>query len=250
MALRRLGIGALLIGILIGGASVASAHLKDYLVNQDYYTAKRGEFDVAVWNDMNFTEADNDDSYNSRHQLEVEYGICDHLQLAYYEIYAWNRAEDWERDAFKIEAKVRLAQAGQWPVDVALYTEYKNPDGHRDIHSDELENKVILSRDFGPVNLVGNFIFERQINAHEDWQFEYTAGVSYGLTPRVRLGLELQQSLGNDEDFRFRRARELVLVPGIYASLTPHVRVLAGPAFGLTRQSDDFALKSIVEVEF
>ena len=250
MALRRLGIGVLLIGILVGGASVASAHLKDYLVNQDYYTAKRGEFEVAVWNDMNFTEADNDDSYNSQHQLELEYGICDHLQLAYYEIYTWNRAEDWERDAFKIEAKVRLAQAGQWPVDVAFYTEYKNPDGHRDIRSDELENKVILSRDIGPMNLVGNFIFERQINAHEDWQFAYTAGVSYGVTPRVRVGLELQQSLGNDEDFGFRRARELVLVPGIYASLTPHVRVLAGPAFGLTRQSDDLALKSIVEVEF
>ena len=250
MTFCRLGIGALLIGIVMGGAPQASAHLKDYLVNEYYYTTKRGEFEVAMWNAMNFTEADNDDSYNSQHQLELEYGVCDHFQLAYYEIYTWNRAKDWERDAFNIEAKLRFAQAGQWPVDVALYTEYKNPDGHRQIRSDEIENKVILSRDLGPVNLVGNFIFERKVNAHEDWQFEYTAGVSYGMTPRVRLGLELKQSLGSDEDFRFRRERELVLVPGIYASLTPHVRVLAGPAFGLTRESDDFALKSIVEVEF
>ncbi len=34
------------------------------------------------------------------------------------------------------------------------------------------------------------------------------------------------------------------------ASLTPHVRLLVGPAFGLTRVSDDVQLKSIVEIEF
>ena len=118
------------------------------------------------------------------------------------------------------------------------------------MRSDKIENKVILARDFGPVNLVGNFIFEREINKHENWEFEYAAVISYGVTPRVRVGLEMKQALGNDEDFRFRRARKLVIVPGIYASVTPHVRILAGPAFGLTRESDEFALKSIVEVEF
>ena len=229
----------------------AEAHLRDYLVNQSYYTTKRGEFEVELYNDMNFAEADNDDSYNSQHQLEVEYGLTDHLQLSYYEVYTWDRAKDWERDEFKIEAKLRLAEAGRWPVDVALYAEYANPDGHREVNSDELENKVILSRDFGPWNVVGNFIFEKQINTHSDWEFEYTAGVSYALTPRTRLGLEIKETLGDSGEFGFRRKdHKAFLVPGLYTSLTPHVRVLAGPAFGLTRVSDDLQLRSIVEVEF
>jgi hypothetical protein len=250
MLARIAGLG-LAVVCCLEAAPVAHAHLKDYLVTRDYYTAKRGEVEVTFWNDMNFAEADNDDSYNSKHQVELEFGILDHLQLAYYEVYTWDRAQDWERDEFKIEAKLRFAEAGQWPVDVALYTEYKNPDGHRDVRSDELENKVILSKDVGPWNLVGNFVFERKINTRDDWAFEYTAGVSYAVAPRTRVGLEVKETLGDERELGVRRDdHKLYLVPGIYTSLTPHVRLLAGPAFGLTRASDDLQLRTIVEIEF
>lgn len=238
------------IGVGLAAAPLAEAHLKDYLVSQDAYTAKQGEFEVTSWNDMNFAEADRGDSYNSRHQVELEYGVLDKLQLAYYEVYTWNRANDWERDEFKIEAKGRVVDVGQWPVDIALYTEYKNPDGHREINSDELENKVILSKDFGPVNVVANFIFEKKLNTGDPWEFEYTAGASYAVTPRTRLGLEVKQGLGTDDNFTVDDSQPLYLVPGIYTSLTPHVRLLVGPAFGLTKASDDLQLKSIVEMEF
>ena len=239
------------IAVLFCAGGPVAAHLRDYLVSQPYFTAKRGEFEVAFWNDMNFAEADNDDSYSSKHQVELEYGVLDHFQLAYYEVYTWDRAQDWERDAFKLEAKLRFAEAGRWPVDVALYTEYKNPDGHREVHSDELENKVIFSKDIGPWNVIGNVIFERKLNVHSAWGFEYTAGVSYALTSRARLGLEVKETLGDSDEFGWhRKDHQLYLVPGLYISPAPHVRVLAGPAFGLTRASDDLQLRSIVEVEF
>ena len=242
-----------LVGLWLWCAAMpaAQAHLRDYLVNQDYYTAKQGEFEVELWTDLNLVDADRDDSYTFREQVELEYGLTSHLQLAYYEVYTWNRAKDWERDQFKIEAKYRLAEAGQWPVDVALYTEYKNPDGPRNARSDAFENKLILSKDLGPWNLVANLISEKDINTHSDWEFEYTAGISYGMTPRTRLGLELKESLGNADEFGIRRKdHQLYLVPGLYSSLTPHLRLLVGPAFGLTRASDDVQLKSLVEVEF
>ncbi len=226
------------------------AHVRDYLLNQPYYTTKRGEFEVESYNDMHFTEANNDESYNSEHQIEVEYGVTDHLQLAYYEVYAWDRTDDWHRDALKIEAKWRFAEVGQWPVDVALYTEYKNPNGHRQDHSDVLENKIIVSKDLGPWNLIGNFVFEKPLNNGEPWEYEYTAGVSYGLTPRTRLGLEVQQGLGDSQHFQLNDGEPLYLAPGIYTSLTPHTRILVSPMFGLTKVSDDFQLRSIIEVEF
>ncbi len=248
---RKTG-GVVILGIclVVALASRAEAHLKDYLVNKDYYTAKRGEFEAASYNDMNFTQANNDESYNSKHQIELEYGLTDHVQLAYYEVYKWNRDNNWERDALKLEAKARLADVGQWPVDIALYTEYENPNGRQDSDSDEWENKLILSRDFGPWNVVGNFIFTKKLNTRSHWEYEYTAGISYGLTPRTRLGLEIKQGLGNSKSFHFDDTQPLYLIPGIYTSLTPHIRVLAGPAFGLTKASDDFQLKSIVEIEF
>ena len=244
---RRVGLW-LFIGIT---ALPAQAHGREYLLNQHYQTAERGEWELEFYNDMNFTDAGRDATYNSKHQLELEYGLTDHFQLAYYEVYTWDRAKDWEREAFKIEAKLRLAEAGQWPVDVALYSEYKNPDGRRDVHSDELENKVILGKAFGPWDLIGNVVFEKRLNTHSDWAFEYTAAVSCAITPRTRLGLELEETLGDADEFGWRRKdHQLRLLPGIYANLTPHVRLLAGPAFGLTKTSDDFQLRSIVEVEF
>ena len=104
------GVGVSVAAVLwLAAAPPAQAHLKDYLVSQDYYTAKRGEFEVEWYNDMHFTEADNSGSYHSKHEMEVEYGLLDHLQLAYYEVYTWDRERDWERDEFKIEAKLRLA---------------------------------------------------------------------------------------------------------------------------------------------
>ena len=250
MTVRAWIIGLLLVAGV--GQATASAHMRDYLVNRYYYTAKRNEVEVELWNDVNFSEADNDDSYNSTHQIELEYGVTDHIQLAYYEVYTWDRAQDWERDAFKIEAKARFAEAGQWPVDVALYTEYQNPDGPRTAlaGSDVLENKVILSKDFGDWNVVGNFVFEKELNSGEPWAYEYTAGVSYAITPTARLGLEIKEGLGTSEKFGDLRSQELQLIPGIYANLTPNVRVLVGPAFGLTRAADDFQLKSVVEWEF
>ena len=247
----KVEIGTLLVGLLLGAAEPASAHVRDYLITQPYYTTKRGELEVALYNDMNFSDADRDESYNSKHQVEVEYGLTDHFQLAYYEVYAWDRENDWERDALKIEAKLRLFEAGQLPVDIALYSEYENPNGRQDARSDVVENKVILSRDLGPVNLTGNFVFEKTVNTHSDWEFEYRLGASYGLTPRVRLGLELRETLGDSDEFGLRREdHQLQLIPGIYASLTPHLRILVGPAFGLTKASDDLQLKSLVEWEF
>ena len=240
------------LGVWVAGLAVfaSDASAREYLLNQAYDTAKRGEVEVELYNDMHFTDADNDDSYNSKHQLEVEYGVLDHLQLGYYEVYTWNRADDWERDEFKIEAKLRFAEAGRWPADVALYSEYKNPNGHRAVHSDELENKVILSKRLGPLTLVGNVVFEKTLNTGSHWAYEYTAGLSYDLTPRIRLALETQQGLGESGKFGINRNHPWYLVPGLSVAFGPHVKLLAGPAFGLTRGSDDFQLKSIVEVEF
>ena len=157
------GLGMILVG------QEASAHQRDYVVTQPYYTTKQGEWEVELYNDMNFSDAGNDESYHSIHQVELEYGVTNHFQLAYYEVYTWDRPNDWQRDALKIEAKLRLFEAGQLPVDIAWYTEYENPNGRRRIRSDVVENKVILSKDLGSWNVTGNVVFEKQVDNSHPW---------------------------------------------------------------------------------
>ena len=229
----------------------AAAHMRDYIFNQGYHTTKKGEFEVELYNDYKMPESENDGTFNSQHQIELEYGLTNRLQLAYYEVFTWDRPNDWQRNAFKVETKYRLFESGELPVDIALYGEYKNPNGHWETASDELEAKLILSKDLGPWNLVGNLITERKINEHEDLQWEYTAGVSYAVKPNLRAGLEIKETLGDQGDFGpMRRGHELQLMPVIAYNPTPHARLLFGPAFGLTGPADDVQLKSIVEIEF
>ena len=242
--------GMLALGFVVTTAGAAGAGLRDYIVNQQYYTAKKGEVEVELYNDYNFVNLSDDETYTSKHQVEFEYGLTDHLQLAVYEVATWDRRKDWEHDEVKIEAKARLAEAGQWPVDVTLYAEYKNPNGSRERRSDAIENKLILSKNFGSWNWVGNMIREKTIKKHSDWKLSYTTGVSYGLTPRTKLGLEFKEEFGEIGQIGSRGTHKAQLVPGIYSSITPNVRLLFGPAIGLTSAADDLQLRSIVEVEF
>lgn len=241
---------ALLFAILLAQGT-ALAHQRDYIFNQGYHTTRKGEFEVELYNDFNMPDTERSGTYNSKHQVELEYGVTSHLQLAYYEVFKWDRAKDWQRDALKIEAKYRFLESGELPVDIALYGEYKNPNGRQDKASDELEGKLILSRDFGRWNFIANLITERKINEHEDLQWEYTAGISYAMNPKVRLGLELKETLGDQGEFGIhRKAHELQLMPVVAFSPAPHSRILFGPAVGLTHAADDLQLKSIVEIEF
>lgn len=244
-------VGLTAVSVFLCTEGQAFAHMRDYIFNQGYHTTRTGEFEVELYNDLNMPNTERDGTFNSKHQVELEYGITNHLQLAYYEVFKWDRPNDWQRDAFKVEAKYRFLESGELPVDIALYGEYKNPNGRQDSASDELEGKLIFSRDFGPWNIVANLITERKINEHEDLQWEYTAGISYAVNPKVRLGLELKETLGDQGEFGIHRKNHgLQLMPTIAVSFTPHSRILFGPAVGLTRAADDLQLKSIVEIEF
>lgn len=242
---------AALAGVWWLAAAPAQAHMRNFLLNQDYYTAGQGEFEVELYNDYNLADSSDADSFNSKHQIELEYGITDHVQAALYDVVTWDRADHWEQNEWKAELKARLAEAGQWPVDVALYTEYANPDGHENAHSDAWENKLILAKDLGPVHVAANVIAERLISTRADWEWAYTLGASYALSPRVRPMLEYKESLGSGDNLEwFAHDHAAYLLPGVAVNVTPHLNVLAGAAFGLTRASDDVQLRSIVEFEF
>lgn len=240
------------VAAVLAGDGAAFAHQRDYVLNEPYYTTRKGEWELEVLTDYNQTDFDNDNTHSFKQQYEIEYGLTSRLQVAYYEIVKWTRTNDWQRDALKVETKYRFAEAGEWPVDVALYGEYEGPNGRQDTDSDTLEGKLIVSKDLGPWNVVTNLIVERKINQHDFWGVAYTAGVSYPITQRVRAGLELKETLGDLEgEFGIRRKKHQVqLMPALYASLTPHVRLLVGPVIGVTKAADDFQIRSIVEIEF
>jgi hypothetical protein len=127
-------------------------------------------------------------------QTEFEYGITHRLELGLYATLApspgdtlTNVPEMPEGNGFKQRLRLRLAEEGDWPLDVALYGEVV--ENHREI---ELEAKIILQRRIGYLRLATNLWGEREfyLDGHTDWVLNPTIGATYEVTPLFQPGIE------------------------------------------------------------
>ncbi len=124
---------------------------------------------------------------------EVEFGLSDRVELGLYATLAPEPAgyvampSLVEGNGSKQRIRWRLADPGDWPVDVALYGEIAETSNEL-----ELEWKLILDRRFGPVRLLANawFEYEFYFDGRREWVFNPTAGLTVQATPNVSPGIE------------------------------------------------------------
>ncbi len=128
-------------------------------------------------------------------QIEYEHGLTDKLELGLYVAFQPDPAEGYthistmtEGTGFKERLRLRLAEEGEWPVDIALYGELVEY-----MTEFEIEAKIILERRFGDFRLVANAWAEREYyysGAHQDWVLNPTVGATYQITPAFHAGIE------------------------------------------------------------
>jgi Putative MetA-pathway of phenol degradation len=131
----------------------------------------------------------------SQFQTEFEYGISDRLELGLYATIAPNTPAYenvpplTEGTGLKERLRLRLAEAGEWPLDVGLYGELV--ENEREF---EIEAKIILQRRIGDLRLVANLWAEREyenFDTHQgDWVINPTVGATYQVTPGFHPGIE------------------------------------------------------------
>jgi hypothetical protein len=129
-------------------------------------------------------------------QTEFEYGLSNRLELGLY-VTIVPTASGFLQDpppptltegtGIKQRLRWRLADPGDWPVDVALYGEVAET-----FTEMELEWKLILDRRFGRLRLLANAWFEYEVyyTGRRDWVFNPTAGFTVDATPNVSPGFE------------------------------------------------------------
>jgi hypothetical protein len=128
-------------------------------------------------------------------QTEFEWGITDHLELGLYATLApqppgglTGTASLTESNGFKERLRLRIADEGVLPVDLAFYGEVVENDVEI-----EVEAKIILEKRFGHLRIAANLWgeLERDYAAREvDWVANPTLGATYQLSPSVHLGAE------------------------------------------------------------
>lgn len=123
-------------------------------------------------------------------QTEVEYGITDRLEFAWYFVAGQDAAlgESLRFDGVKQRLRYRFGYPGQYPVDTAVYVEVAEM--HDEI---EIEEKLIVTKRLGAATLFANLWVEQEWYFQEgEWEFVYnpTLGAAYYVTPGLSLGAD------------------------------------------------------------
>jgi len=160
---------------------------------------------------------------------EVEYGLSNRVELGVYVTLAPSASgfveipSLIEGNGSKQRVRWRLADQGDWPIDVALYLE--TAENNTEI---ELEWKVILERRFGRLRLLANAWFEEEFyyTGARDTVFNPTAGFTVQATPNVSPGVEywMRAEVGSASGFN----------AGPHHYLGPTLRIVLGNFFWTT----------------
>ncbi|MFT3841793.1 MAG: hypothetical protein QM723_32685 [Myxococcaceae bacterium] len=181
--------------LLLPTAALATPHLLPYTYG--YATNPAESFEVEQYVDLTpvpafDTQNNQYDTFKAILTTELEYGLTDRLEVGLYLQLSNDPGSgtgQWPLffDGLKERARLRLAEPGEWPVDVSLYLELA------ELATEfEVEGKVNLERRLGPVTLLANLWLEREqyYRGVGEWAFNPTGGVSVQLHPAIHLGLE------------------------------------------------------------
>ncbi len=133
--------------------------------------------------------------------VELEHGFSDRVSVAL--VAEFERAPDTPSrlDSLGVESVVYLGQLPGLGVDVGAYLEYEQ---RVNAESGVAEGKLLLARQFGPVQGLFNFIAKKPLsNKHDEnaTEFGYAAQATVEAAPRLRAGVQAFGDLGTDRSF-------------------------------------------------
>ncbi len=188
------------LALLCATADLASATPHPNPFTYPYQTLPEGSLEIEQYTDLTpvRVERTNGDGtvdrlFGVRAKLntEIEYGLTDRLEVGWY--FAFNQSASagdsaLTFDGVKQRLRYRFADTGELPIDIGLYFEIA------ELHDEiEFEEKVILAKQFGALNLVANLWVEQEYqfqNKVTEHLFNPTAGLNYELSPRYIIGAE------------------------------------------------------------
>lgn len=274
-----------------------------YFVTYNHYIEK-GELEVMFMNDFTDPskfkrEDDGQRSYFSQ-MIELEYGLTEQFATEFMlEGFEEPGTGQSRFTGFRWENRYRLFRE-EVPFNPMLYVEYEDLDpltrfkmetsgwvrppytqnGAEPDRERILESRLVLSQDFGRLNVAFNWINETDLNQSGFTAFGYSLGVRYNLNQGhygerneagvasdtghhheaaheeshnrrlASLGLELYGGLGDLRSFALEPSRqEHYLQPTVMFHLSDRVMLHLGLAIGLSKASDNL-VRTALAIEF
>jgi hypothetical protein len=171
-----------------------------------YQTLPKGMLELEHYLDLGLADWDNpataaiEDSWSApdwRHQLEFEYGITDHLDFGFYNVFRQKPYGTLQYEGLKVRSRYRFGEQGQRAIDPAIYLEAAYSGG-----AVKFEQMLILSKILGNFELTVNAKFEQEYG-FKDKAWEYEAlplmGIGYHFSHHLALSLEYYGKLKIEE---------------------------------------------------
>ena len=183
-----------------------------------------------------------------RYAIELEYGLTDRVDFAYYLNLARPDAQDLQYAGSKFRFRGRFAEAGVLPADFGWYAEMEW--WHQHFNDDQLEGEFMatLQKDIGKWTVIVNAPDVEKVvigtNRKEVFEIGWRGEVSYQAMEKTRIGIQIYGSPGKVNDVTPVGQQQHYIVPTIHTPLFNTMKASLGLGFGLTEGSDLFFLKA------
>lgn len=246
--IRRVVVAAL---ALLALPTASRADRRYYGETYNAVTAPKGSLDVELWSTYYAppSGAAAGTPWLWRHQLELETGLTDRWDVAVYGVARQLEGSDFEFEAVKLETRYALAPPGAWPVDVVLYLE-----GQKKFVDDKpwsLEQKLILGKDLGRLNLSLNLAAEQEFeDGKTEWEGEWAFGTSWEFVPALRLGVEAFGTLEEEETASGEELEALAWAGPTASIAFGRWWLVLAAGLGLSDEADQVRARAVLAYQF
>ena len=228
--------------LAFGPVARSYADWKSYAWTYNYQTMRKDTAEIEYY--LTEEQAKIDDSSQSiwKHQLELEYGVTDNLDISMYQMFIQSNtaeANKFEYDGFKLRTRYRFLEKNELPVDTLLYLEYIRNDNLE--KPNVLEGKLVLAKDIAKFNVAYNQVIKQELESGGKTEHAFAAGISYHIIPQLRIGIE---SKGSYTDAKYYAG------PTISWATRKKFFATIGALGGLNGKSDDLQTRMIMGILF
>ncbi|HVE41883.1 MAG TPA: DUF6662 family protein [Planctomycetota bacterium] len=222
--MRFLGMGSITALAILACASVARADERKYTYSYEAKTLPTGMWEFESWATLR-AHRDEGKVWFLDLREEIEYGVTDRFTVAGYlnldveslkNVPGEKDETELEFESISVELKYKVTDPVADPIGVLLYAEVAaGPD------EQELELKLILNKQLGPINLVYNLIFELEREKDgSEWENESmitnTFGASVDLASNWAVGAELVIRTLFEQNFKEREQTGALVGPNVH----------------------------------
>jgi len=240
------GLAAALVVSLTFALRTASADPRPFTFVYDTYPEGKGRLEYEQWVTVENGKP-SEHGYNAvRLRHEFEYGVTENLDVSLYVAdWRYERSKDFTGTRYEqsgVEVIYYLSNPATDAFGAALYAEADV--GDRDA---EFEGKLLLQKDFGRWTVAYNLILETEVEGlvrHDDGhtsvegELAHALGVSYSVTPHLRMGGELLVESVYADWARYEGTQAFI-GPNVSYTFNEHAWLAFTPLFQVTNREDE-----------